>query len=117
MLFVKVMETEFYWNSGRTNYANKALNMLYQHDYGLSERHASKLLWERCIHVHGYVGKNIPADLHMEHLNCVVKECIKGLGANKTDCAIRRVGRALGTIVPVLEQFMVFPQRKKTRKS
>ena len=41
----------------------------------------------------------------MEHLNRVVKESIKGLGANKTGPAITRIGKALGTIVPVLSNF------------
>ena len=71
--------------------------MLYQHDYVLSPRHKTELLWGRFINVHGRTGKNIAADLHLNH---VVKEC---LGANKTEGAI--VGKALGTVVPVLDQF------------
>ncbi len=55
--------------------------------------------------MHGLKGRNIPADLHQEHLNRVVKEAIRGLGANKTEAAITRVGRALGTSSPVLDQF------------
>ena len=72
--------------------------MLYQHDYGLSPALKKQLLWGRCINVHGYRGKNIPADLFMEHLNFIVKECIKGLGANQTEKGILRVSRALGTL-------------------
>ena len=34
----------------------------------------------------------------MEHLNFIVKECIKGLGANQTEKGILRVSRALGTL-------------------
>ncbi len=79
--------------------------MIYQHDYALSPAHAHQLLWSRCINVHGRIGKNIPADLHLEHLNRVVKECIKTLGANKTEQAILRIGYALGNIVPVLDQY------------
>lgn len=41
----------------------------------------------------------------MEHLNRVVKDCLKGLGANQTDQAILRVSRALGTLMPVLDHF------------
>lgn len=94
-----------FWNSHRTNYANEVFNMLYQHDYSMSPRHAAQLLWSRCVNVHGRRGKNIPADLHLEHLNRTVKESIRGLGSNQTDKAITRVGKALGTIVPVLNQF------------
>ena len=94
-----------FWNSGRTNYANEVLNMLFQHDFSLSPRHATDLLWGRSINVHGRKGKNVSADLHMEHMNRVVKDCIKGLGSNQTERAIVRVSKALGTIIPVLDQY------------
>lgn len=91
--------------SNRTNYANEVLNMLLQHHFTLSPRHAQQLIWSRCVNVHGFTGRNIPADLHMEHLNRLAKEAIRGLGPNKTETAIGRVGQALGTIAPVLDQF------------
>ena len=48
----------------------------------------------------------MPNDLHMEHLNRLCKEAIKVLGPNKTfDAAITRVGKALGTISPALDNF------------
>ena len=94
-----------FWNSGRKNYANEALIMLYQHDYALSKRHAAQLKWTRCINVHGRRGRNIPADLHLEHLNRMVKEAINGLGSNKSEQTIQRVSKALGTKVPILRNF------------
>ena len=57
------------------------------------------------VNVHGLPGRNIPTDLHMEHLNRVCKEAIAGLGVNKTKKAIIRVGNSLGMICPVLAQF------------
>ena len=41
----------------------------------------------------------------MEHLNLVCKDAIRGLGANQSEKAIARVGKALGTLAPVLDQF------------
>ena len=41
----------------------------------------------------------------MEHLNRLVKEAVKILGAIKTEKAISRVGCAIGTIAPVLSKF------------
>ena len=79
--------------------------MVFQHSYGLSPRLSAQLLWNCCVNLHGRTGKNIPADLHMEHLNRLVKEVIKNLGPNKTEKAISRVGRAIGTIAPVLRKF------------
>ena len=87
------------------NYSCEVLNMLFQHLYALPPRLSAQLLWSRFINVHGLPGKNIPGNLHMEHLNRLAKEAIKGLGANKTKRGIARVGRALGTIGPALHQF------------
>ncbi len=47
----------------------------------------------------------MPCDLHLEHLNRICKDAIQDLGVNKTEAAITRVGKALGTLSPVLDQF------------
>ena len=72
--------------------------MLFQHDYSLSPRHSHDLLYGRFINVHGRQGKNIPADLHMEHINRVLKECIHDLGSNQMEQAITRDGKDMGAI-------------------
>lgn len=92
-------------SSGKRNYAIESMKLLMQHDYLLSQREAAELIWSRFINVHGYAGRNISNDLHMEHLNRVVKTAIKGLGSNKTEECIARVGKALGTVVPILDNF------------
>ena len=94
-----------FWNSGRVNYSNEVLNMLFQHDYSLSPRHSHDLLYGRFINVHGRQGKNIPADLHMEHMDRVLKECIHDLGSNQMEQAITRVGKAMGAILPILDEY------------
>jgi hypothetical protein len=63
------------------------------------------MLWSRFINTHAKIGKNIPADQHMEHLNKVVKQAIKNLGVNKTEVGLTRVGKAIANIVPVIEKF------------
>ena len=55
--------------------------------------------------MHGLPARNIPADLHMEHLNRIAKDAIKSLGANKTKRAIERVGKSVGMLSPLLHQF------------
>ena len=55
------------------------LNMLFQHSYGLLPHLSAELIWSHFVNVHGHPGKNIPADLHMEHLNRFVKEAIRTL--------------------------------------
>lgn len=92
-------------SSGRKNYSVEVLNMLCQYKYEFTPRQAQELIWSRFINTHGAPGRNIPEDLHQEHLNRVCKDAIRGLRANKVDAAITRIGRALGTISPVLDQF------------
>ena len=79
--------------------------MLFQHLYQLPPRQSSQLLWSHFVNVHGRLGKNMPGDLHMEHLNRLAKEAIKNLGANKIKKGSIRIGKAIGTIGPVLQQF------------
>ena len=57
-----------FFASGCRNYACESVNMLLQHSNALSPRLSAELLWSRFINVHGRPGKNIAADLHMEHL-------------------------------------------------
>ena len=88
-----------------TNYACEAFNLLYQHLYALSPRLSNQMMWSRFINVHGRPGRNIPLDLHMEHLNRLAKDAIKNLGSNKTVGGVTRVGRCVGTLSNVLDQF------------
>ena len=90
--------------TGRTSYACEVLNMLYQEQI-LPPRLANQLLWSRFINTHGVRGRNIAGDLYMEHLNRVAKDAIRGLGANKTETSIERVGKTIGTIAPLLQNF------------
>ena len=76
--------------------------MLYQYWYELTPRQSAELLWNRFINMHGIRGRNIPCDLHLEHLNRVCKNAISDLGVNKTETAIARFGKALS---PALQQY------------
>ncbi len=71
-------------NTGRKNYAIEAFRFLCPKNYKLPPRQATQLLYSRFVNVHGHPGRNIAANLHMEHLNAVGKGCIKGLGENKS---------------------------------
>ena len=91
--------------SRNTNYACEATNLVLQHMYTLSPRLSAQLLWSRFVNVHGRPGKNIPVDLHMEHLNKIAKGAIRFQGSNTSEKAITRVGRAIGTLAPLLDNF------------
>ena len=84
--------------SNRRNYSFEVFSMLYSYYYTLSPRQSQQLLWSRSVNIHGQQGRNVSCDLHMEHLNRVCKEAIKGVGANKTSKTIQRVGKVVGVL-------------------
>ena len=91
--------------SKRTNYGMEAFNMLTQYHLVLPPRLAQQLKWLRFINTHGFPGHNISCDLHMEHINRLVKTAIEGLGANKAEKSIIRCGKMIGTLEATLNKF------------
>ena len=92
--------------SRRRNYSIEAFTLLSQYHLILPERLAEQLKWSRFINTHGHAGHNISCDLHMEHLNKIIKVAVQGLGANKTEKAIQRVGRGIGTMADTMDTFV-----------
>lgn len=106
----------------RTNYSVEAFNLLAQYHFMLSPREAMQLLWSRTVNVHGRAGRNIACDLHMEHLNREAKKGIAGTGANITDESVKRIGRSIGQLVPILNNFDIInhikePSDRHSRRS
>lgn len=92
--------------SGRKNYAIEALTLLSQYELLLPPNVAEQLQWSRFINVRGLPGHNISCDLHMEHINRLVKVAIDGLGANKSKKAIKRAGKAaIGVLSEAMESY------------
>ena len=83
------------------NYSLEVLYTLYQYYYILSPREAEEMLWCRFVNVSGLPGKNIAADLHMEHLNRTLNDSIR----QPTNECITRAGKAIGTLHPVLRLY------------
>lgn len=77
------------------NYAIEGFTLLMQKMYLFSPRMAAQLEWSRTVNVHGRGGKNIPADLYMEHLNRECKGILSGMYSNVTEKSVTRVSRAL----------------------
>ena len=91
--------------TGHSNYANEALNILLQHEFILPPRLSEQLLYSRFVNTAGLPGKNIAADLHLEHLNRLCKDSIKNLGANKTPRAFLRIGKSAQPISEIVANF------------
>ena len=64
-------------------------------------------VWSRVVNVRGGSGHNIPLDLHMEHLNRVLKDYVVNLGANKGEKTIIQCGKSLAGIMGLCQEFDV----------
>ncbi len=64
-----------------------------------SPRLQKQILWSRVVNSKGGTGKNIPVDLHLEHLNRLLKDIIIGLGANISESSIVSASRSLNALV------------------
>ena len=92
-------------NVKNNRYSLEAVNLLIQYQFALPPINAQKLIWNRFINVHGISGKNIPGDLCLEHLNRLCKQAVNNRGSNQSKEVIMFVGKVLGVLKPVLEQF------------
>lgn len=92
-------------NAGRRNYANESLNLLCQYHFDLPPQMAQQLIWSRFVNTVGIRGRNIPADLHLEHLNRILKGTVEGLGSNKSKEGIVRCSKALGVVHATLKKY------------
>ena len=95
----------FFRATGHVNYTIEAFTLLSQYYYLLPPRLSEQLIWSRFVNTHGLPGRNIPADLHMEHLNRLCKDAVSHLGANKTPKAIVRTGKAVQPMSDALHHF------------
>ncbi len=91
--------------AARTNYSNEVLLLLYNIECKLTPRQSEQLVWCRTINHVGLPGHNIPCDLYLEHLNRLCKDMIDGMGSNKTEKSIQRIGKCVGPIKTILERF------------
>ncbi len=73
----------------RTKYALEALRIQVQLAT-LSPDLVHQLTWGRFVNTHGGNGRNIPCDLHNEHVNKQFKGIIRNMGANFTETASTR---------------------------
>ncbi len=76
-----------------------------QFEFELPPRQAQELIWNRCVNTHNAPGRNIPCDLHQEHLNRIVKDGIRRLKMNKTDNMILKLGKTIGMTSLLLDNF------------
>jgi len=87
------------------NYSNEGWLFIAQ-TLLLSPREVCDLKWNRTVNTTGRIGKNIPVDLHMEHLNRRLKIMIRKLGSNVSPPTVLRASKALAVVDTVRLQFL-----------
>ena len=86
---------------GHKNYCLEALHLLIQYYFTLPPQYAEQMVWGHFVNSRGGQGTNVSADLHMEHLNRLLKDAISHLGSNLTIGA----SKAIGVVKDILGQF------------
>ena len=99
--------------SGSTKYALEALFHMFQLYALLSPREAERMKWNRTVNNHGQPGCNVAMDLALEHDNHLIKDMIRGLGANISEASVRRICRAFFVVKAFLEHLDLEVKVKK----
>ena len=96
-----------------TKYAYIILCLFVKIQALLSEKEAYLLVSNRFINYKGGIGKNIPLDLHMEHLNLVLKRFVKGAGGNVTKKTLQRMAQSIGVLEEIMAGIYSDCEKKK----
>ena len=79
-------------------YALEAFHTLALVEVIAPPRIKQQIVWSRVVNSRGGAGNNIPVDLHMEHLDRLLKDMIIGIGANISEQAIVQSSKSLDGI-------------------
>ena len=98
------------------------------HKYGLAilnllasfeskPKKAFKLIWGRFVNTHGFRGRNISRDLHLEHLNRFLKGLLKPLHSNLNEENAKRIAFSIKNLRKIVKNFEDTLQIKEIRGS
>ena len=93
----------YFQYANHKDYRIEAFRLLADINASASPRIAHQLLWSGGVNVHGGKGNNVPLDLHMEHLNRIIKDHVANLGPNVARKSIIQCSKSLSGIMKVLE--------------
>lgn len=105
----------FAYKYRHTKYAYVLLLFFAQNCALFSEEESFHLIANRFVNAKGKLGGNIPLDLHMEHLNLLLKRLAKGMGGNITTASLQRAARSVVALNNVMEG--VYEDCHKNRRS
>ena len=88
-----------------TKYALEALRLQFQVETFLSPKSAHHVKWDRFVNTHGGLGRNIPLDLHNEHVNKLLKQAIAHMGPNLNESTLQCVARSISAVEATCKSF------------
>ena len=91
----KILLKHFKSDGGYNSYAIEMLISILQNEVFLTEAQAHQTRWASTANFKGGQN-NLEIDLLQENINCELKKGVKGMGANKTSKAIKRLSMAAG---------------------
>jgi hypothetical protein len=94
-------------------YAYVILLLFAQYNAILSDAESLSLIANRFVNAKGTPGGNIPLDLHMEHINLMVKRLAKAMGGNVTQASLQRAARSILQLNQVTEGISEDCSKKK----
>ncbi|XP_073727197.1 uncharacterized protein [Misgurnus anguillicaudatus] len=94
----------FYKAYGHSHYAYSTFLLTLQVNVTLSPRMAHSVIWNRFWNGRGGRGKNIPLDLHLEHLNNFLKSFMRGLGPNMSEMSAARISKSIGILKELMDK-------------
>ncbi|KAK3108378.1 hypothetical protein FSP39_006644, partial [Pinctada imbricata] len=103
----------FISHSKLSKYLVECVNYILQYEFA-SPLNKMRILEGSFINRRGGVGRNVEADLIQEHSVRHQKELIRGLGANKSEAAIKRITNAsnlLSSIISNFDESLKVPQK------
>lgn len=60
--------------------------------------------WEGTVNIHDRPEKNIPMDLHMEHIDKECKQAMRSLGSNIGDTGVKWIGKSIWELMKEVSQ-------------
>lgn len=91
--------------TGHNNYAKDVALHLLLFKFKFSDRVAEQVLTARFVNTRGIIGHNMPADLHLEHLNRRLKRIIRHLGSNIQPSTLTRAAKGIGIVDDICKVF------------
>lgn len=100
----KVMLIYFQY-ARHSNYVKEAIFLQAAVNATATPHVAGQMTWSRTVNTKGGQGRNIPVDLHNEHLNRALKTAVSAVGANIAPETIIQCGKSIKGIMDTIDSF------------